>query len=197
MTVLLCWQVYCLLGVCKISVSNDHINVLPILNEASWIHKVPSTYQFHWLQIVGIMLLISATLCRRHSMGCAQISSCLHLYVSAVAAKTKLTSRAGHACFSIPCQAAAKGPPVSSISIILTASMPQSFKMQMLILLNDALYFYLNIYYLSSENVVFCAPALSTQQIQAVKRYGAQEAMQSYLMCAAEWMGHNCYHQKN
>lgn len=75
--------------------------------------------------------------------------------------------------------------------------MLQAFKMQMLILLNDALYFYLNIYYLSSENVVFCAPALSTQQIQAVKRYGAQEAMQSYLMCAAEWMGHNCYHQKN
>lgn len=135
------------------------------------------------------MLLISATLCRRHSMGCAQISSCLHLYVSAVAAKTKLTSRAGHACFSIPCQAAAKGPPVSSISIILTVSMLQAFKMKMLILLNDALYFYLDIYYLSSENVVFCAPALSTQQIQAVKHVTGHKRPCSLTWCVLlnEW----------
>lgn len=115
------------------------------------------------------MLLIRATLCIRHSTGCVQISSCWHLYLSTAAAMIKLTIRAGQVCFSIPWQAAAKGPPVSSISIILTASTLQEFKMQMLILLNDALYSCLNIYHLSSEDVVFCAPALSTQQIQAVK----------------------------
>jgi len=42
--------------------------------------------------------------------------------------------------------------------------------MQMsLILLNDAPHFSLNIYHLSSVYLVFYAPALSTQQIQAVK----------------------------